>query len=685
MCYFFMLERNPHIIDHLLEYALTIPDSTAFIILEDGESIVQRITYKELAAKVTELASSLVTQDLRSKRVLLVYQDIMEFIVCFLAVQYSGIIPVPVPYAKGSKQIERLTGIIKDAGAAAILCNSDSVIPIQKGLGVLLEAGNVQIIPTDVPYTTGGGSINLKPLYNDTAFIQYTSGSTSKPKGVVITATNLMHNQLLLKKTFGCNKHSVIFSWLPFHHDMGLIGNILHALYIGCTCVIMSPFHFIQKPQRWLKAISNYKITHSGGPNFAYDLCVNKISPDELAELNLTSWKVAYNGSEPVRFETMQRFAGYFKQRGFDIQSFSPCYGLAEATLLVSGNKLNEAPAALMVDKHSGYGSRILLKEKPDSNTRLLVSSGSVAPGMEVIIISPQVGLQSKELEGGEICISGESVSKGYWNKDNGDFFYVFDGKRYLRTGDLGFVYQNKLFVLGRLKEMLIIRGRNFYPYDVEQIVWECHPAVEPNGVAVFSLTDSEEEFVIAAEIKRALLKTIDAETIIHAIETAVVGSLGIRAFDIILIVPSGIPRTTSGKLQRMKCKDLYAQEAFQLIESKSNLSKKPLEQTANSLLLQKVLHYGDPDSIKSYLMHQIESKIGRMSADILSLETALTDIGIDSIRAMELVNTINKELHLHIDASKIFQDNRLLTLITVIENMLWLKSKQPCGKELTI
>jgi acyl-CoA synthetase (AMP-forming)/AMP-acid ligase II/acyl carrier protein len=685
MCYFFMQRSNRHIIDHLLEHARTIPHNTAFVVLEDGEATEQKVSYSDLAVSVKNMASILTAHQLRGKRVLLVYQDSLEFIVSFLAVQYAGIIPIPVSFAKGTKQVERLTSIVADAGASAILSTLNLVAQIEKGLGALLDDGNLKIISTDDLQAVRGTSIDPEPLFNDIAFIQYTSGSTGRPKGVVVTASNLMHNQFLLKDTFRCDESSVIFSWLPFHHDMGLIGNILHALFIGCKCIVMSPLHFVQRPQRWLEAISNYKVTHSGGPNFAYDLCVSKISKENLAGINLASWKVAYNGSEPVHFETMQRFASYFKQCGFSLHSFFPCYGLAEATLLVAGKKIDEAPAALSIDKHTGSKTKVLLGEKPLTAARHVVSSGFVTSGMEVKIFSPGSMLECGELEEGEICISGDSVTAGYWNKDNSTVFHVIGDKRYLKTGDLGFLYQDELFVQGRLKEMLIIRGRNFYPYDIELAASACSDAVEPNGVAVFSLPDKEDQFVIVAEIKKASLTAINAETIINTIETAVISSLGIAPHDILLTTPFGIPRTTSGKLQRVKCKDVYANHGFQVISSKLTLVKKPIDHHAHSTMLQKLLHRADFDTIKTYLLHKIESKVGKISSSTISHETDLTDMGLDSIRAMELVNVINKDLSINMDASKIFQNNSLSSLVTVIENMLWLKSSQPYGKRLTI
>jgi acyl-CoA synthetase (AMP-forming)/AMP-acid ligase II/acyl carrier protein len=684
-----MRNKENNIIDYLKEHALSSPNKTAFIIVENGEMTERKISYLELSMRVEKLAAHLTSEQLQGKRALLVYQDILEFIISFLAATWSGIIPVPVPYVKGTKQLARLLKIMEDAQVDTLLCTHYSIAHLKQGLSALPQSGKMEIIPTDTDHDQGAlqskRNRKAKRVHDKIAFIQYTSGSTGNPKGVVITAKNLLHNQQLIKDTFGCDGESVIFSWLPFHHDMGLIGNILHTIYIGCTCIIMPPFHFIQTPGKWLEAISTYKVTHSGGPNFAYDLCVNAIPRAEAAKLDLSTWKVAYNGSESVRADTIQRFASHFKSAGFRQNAFFPCYGLAEATLLVAGLKKTPAATTLFIDGEGTIDGKIIISAEGGPGAKPIVSSGGIAIGMECKIFSIAGPRECAELEEGEICIAGDSVTAGYWNKDNNAFFYDFGARRFMRTGDLGFLYDGELFVHGRLKEILIIRGRNFYPQDIEQIVSECDTAIETNGVAIFSIDNQEEKFVIVAEIKKTLIKGLSAENIISQIDNLVHGSLGISPYDIILTTPLGIPRTTSGKLQRVKCKDNYQDNAFTVIASKLGLAQKWVKKERNSLLATEVLRARDYNTIKGYLIDIIESKFSQLPIDPLNDRSDLTALGIDSLRAMELINAVNKDLAVNMDATTVFRDNTLSGLIHVIENLLWLKYEQPTGKEIII
>jgi acyl-CoA synthetase (AMP-forming)/AMP-acid ligase II/acyl carrier protein len=698
-----MQHNKAHLINYLLDHSLTSPLKTAFIIVEDGERAEKRISYQELASRVMALAARLHDRQLAGKRVLLVYQDILEFIIAFLACQHAGITPVPVSYVKGNKQIARLLNIIDDAHVSAIFCAEYSIAHLQRGLQSFLEQGKMEIFATDAdhagnPFQPGERpglyqmpglhqkpELIQKPAIHEIAFIQYTSGSTGKPKGVVITGRNLLHNQQLIKSAFGCDQSSVIFSWLPFHHDMGLIGNILHTLYVGCTCVLLSPFHFMQSPKRWLQGISDYKATHSGGPNFAYDLCVDKITPEELSSLDLSGWKVAYNGSEPVRTGTIQRFSHYFKPTGFKISSFCPCYGLAEATLLVSAHTNEKPPVTIHIERDLTAKGKFKMTDEGNATARSVVGSGKVAPGMKVKIVSLQEDRECGDLEEGEICIRGDSVTRGYWNKDNSDVFIDLAGKAFLKTGDLGFSYHGELFVHGRLKEMLIVRGRNFYPADVETVIHSCHTAIETNGVAVFSIDGEEEDIVIAAEIKRTRLKDLDVQNIISSIDKATHGSFGISPYDIVLTTPLAIPRTTSGKLQRIKCKDNYQSKNITVIGSKLGRSDKLLKREKDTLLLAEVLRHGHHDVIQAYLVDLIAYKTGiRMDMPVQD-QVDLTELGLDSLRATELVNAVNKDLGINIDTTKILPDNTLYGLVNTIENMLWLKSKQPVGKEIFI
>lgn len=669
---------------YLLLHSSIYPHKIAFVILENEGSAERKICWWELELKVKIAASQLTLKNLPGKRAVLIYQDILEFIVSFLACQYAGIIAVPVPYAKGSKQLSRLMAIVNDAQASAVLCTRYSVQHLQQSLGNV-AADDIEIIVTDTTFSPEEVHLNPPVAANEIAFIQYTSGSTGNPKGVVISSCNLIHNQRLIKDTFGCDQQSVIFSWLPFHHDMGLIGNILHTVYVGCTCILMSPSRFIQTPKKWLQAISDYKVTHSGAPNFAYDLCVNKITPGELEKLDLSNWKVAYNGSEPVRYETLQKFSNHFKAAQFNLNAFYPCYGLAEATLLVSGKKQHQQPTVIFIDKQSVGAGVVRIINKEESNAWPIVSAGKVAGETALAIISTHQVQRCGELEAGEICISGKSVTNGYWNKDNSETFYELDGKRFLRTGDLGFIYKGELFVHGRLKEMLIIRGQNVYPYDIEQMVANSDPAIEINGVALFSIHDFDEEFVIVVEIKRALINNLDKESLIHTIDKIVSGSFGVSPFDIVLTTSFGIPRTTSGKLQRTKCRDSYRSNAFNVIASKSGLSRKIAKREKNVFLLHEVIRESSTVNIKAYVIDIIESKVGALPEKRLHDNTELTEIGVDSLRAMEIINTINKDLSIEMDITKVYQHNSLAGLIGTIESMLWLKVDHLSGNEIII
>ncbi|MCB2407702.1 AMP-binding protein [Hymenobacter lucidus] len=677
------LEWN--IINCLATHSIDFPDKPAFVFLEDGEGQERVVSFSQLFTRVQQLGSDLLNRHPQGKRALLVYQDAVEFTVSFLACQYAGVTAVPVFLAKGSKQLARFTNLMQDAQASAILTGAQLEAQIRQGLPEFINAQAIVLITTDsvvastiqppVPAGEAGA----------VAFLQYTSGSTGKPKGVVVTSANLMHNQLLIKNTFGCDEQSVIFSWLPFHHDMGLIGNILHTIYVGCTCVLMSPYHFIQMPLRWLKGIAKYKATHSGGPNFAYDHCVSKIPPEEIARLDLSSWKVAYNGAEPVRVDTIQRFCSTFAAAGFSSAAFYPCYGLAEATLLVAGSKATQEPEPLFIKKEK---NGILLADKNDLSAKAVVSSGQVAEGMALRVLALNTGRECGELEEGEICIAGDSVSSGYWAKNNAEYFVDVQGQRFLRTGDLGFLYQGQLYVHGRLKEMLIFRGENLYPYDIEQSVAQSHPALENNGVSVFAYSPAagaEDEVVIVAEVRRTSMPGLDGAAVIAAIEKAVSGTFGIQAYDIVLTTVLGIPRTTSGKLQRVRCQDIYRQQGFQVLESKRGLAKSRVEQEPDMVLRQAVLENGNYATIKSYLLDLIAAKTGTPQVTSSGDDLELTEMGIDSVRAMELLNTISRDLSINMDASKVFQDNTLLGLVTAIESMLWLKSGQNSGKSLII
>ncbi|OQP61095.1 hypothetical protein A3860_05085 [Niastella vici] len=634
--------------------------------------------FSDVWRNVAALSQYLSTLHLKSQRALLVYRDAGQFIIPFLACLHEGIVAVPVPFPRGTKQLSRMVGIFMDAEATAVMCCSGDFHLIGAILADKSENSRPEIIFTDGERATGNYA-GLEQKDNETAFIQYTSGSTAEPKGVVIGQGQIMHNQQLITQAFGCDGDSVILSWLPFHHDMGLIGNILHAVYTGCCCVLMPPMSFIQRPLLWLENISRLGVTHSGGPNFAYDLCLEKISAEERDKLNLSRWRVAYNGSEPVRESTIRRFTDFFEPAGFEPGAFYPCYGLAEATLIVSGSKEHRAPGFLTI----GQGrekEKIAFADKPAPLTRTVVSAGKILDGMEVKLLSDGGGTVSSDLEEGEICISGNSVSPGYWNKDNQSCYYFEGHRRFFRTGDQGFIYNNELFITGRIKEMLIIRGKNFFPYDIEYAIACCDPRIEGNGVAVFSI-ETDQLPVAVVEVKRTSVAGLDAAQLVGVINDEIVAVFGFSPYDIVLVPPRELPRTTSGKIRRTLCRELYEEKSFMQLGSWQQLMNSREED--NRHLLNMVMTRRDEESVRNYLLDLIGRKT-EVSKDAFDGETELAALGIDSIGTIELVNRINTQLHINLDVADLFRARTLNGMVNLIEKVLWLKSAGQ-GNEITI
>ncbi|RLJ72742.1 AMP-binding protein [Pedobacter alluvionis] len=673
------------ILDCLSYFSEETPEKKAFVFLKSAIATEECISYAGLYLKVRRLSMGIAAIVGVGKPVFLIYQDAYEFLVTFLACQQAGLIPVPLPYLKGDRQLERLVPIQHDINAAAILCNAKVRDSIESSLFKFEEIEDLLLLATDELSISSLVGREIAVPHHEISFVQYTSGSTGNPKGVIVSTESLLHNQKLLQETFGCNAQSVIFSWLPFHHDMGLIGNILHTIYTGSTCILMPPMDFIQTPLKWLQYISMYKVTHSGGPNFAYDLCVDKIAASACKDIDLSSWKVAYNGAEPVSNDTMIRFSKHFKDSGFDYDAFYPCYGLAEATLLVSGRNAKKSPQEMIRVTRNTKNNRKALLDTIGENTRLLISSGTVAPEMDVRLFSPEGSSITDENLEGEVCIAGKSVTKGYWNKPEEHLFYHAEGIRFLRTGDLGFLIHNELFISGRLKEMIIIRGQNFYPGDIEQHVSKLNEAIGLNGVAAFLLPGTESRLVIAIEIKRTAIQELDKVALIKKADGIVNGIFGIDPYNILLISPLGIPRTTSGKLQRTKCAELYHQNLFKIIKAKIDQHEKPVSEAGIGLLIEEVKQLGDYESIKKYLLLVIRLKVNGLNISDLNENSDLTESGLDSLRAMELINTINKDLNIYIDTTLMFQANTLPGLIGLIENMLWLKNEQSSGKEIIL
>jgi acyl-CoA synthetase (AMP-forming)/AMP-acid ligase II/acyl carrier protein len=669
---------------YLAHYAGTSPAKVVFTYLEEEEAATCAITYAGLNERVSTLARHLAGRGLAEQRAMLLYAEGLEFIVAFLACLRAGVTAVPMFLPRGSKHMARLTTILDDSRSSAILTSGKYRSRIHTGLPEL----GIPLIATDEPlqavaFQEQSPALDTAP--NAIAFIQYTSGSTGRPKGVMVSHQNLLHNEQLIQQAFGCDEDSIIGSWLPFYHDMGLIGNILHTVFTGGRGVLMSPFYFLQKPRRWLQAISDYRVTHSGGPNFAFDLCVDRVAADEVAGLDLSCWKVAYNGSEPVRAETLARFRARFRSAGFQANAFYPCYGLAEATLLVAGGKTSPEYRTLAVDAELLTTNQLQLIDPAEPTARILVASGRVADGMHVRILDGVTQQAAGELHIGEICLAGASTSAGYWNLDNERIAFAADPtQRYFKTGDLGFFHQQHLYITGRLKELLIIRGKNYYPSDIELAASTAHEAVEKNGVAAFPVEIAGcEELIILAELKRAHARTTDTRRISQAIEHKVLEETGLRAYDVVLVPPFAIPRTSSGKLQRVQCALDYRQTHLAALAQ----ARQPalIDAADYGRRLGKAQQDGTAESIQHYLKLLLASKLLHCPAEQIDANQELTALGIDSLRSMEIVNTLNRDLAIQLDATQLFQVSTVAELAAKIELSLWLNSKQETGKEIIL
>ncbi|MDZ4151835.1 non-ribosomal peptide synthetase, partial [Methylicorpusculum sp.] len=565
------------------------PGRTAYVFLQDGENESGRFSFAELDRRARAIAAKLQSMGMTGERALLLYPPGLDYIAGFFACLYAGLVAVPAS-PPTRRQQSRLLAVFNDAAPAVIMttadlaakyrnefaCGSDAFVAIKaasRDEGVALTIPEPAWFATDNLEAESAGDW-VKPALNanSLAFLQYTSGSTGDPKGVMVSHGNLMANQEAIKQAFGHNERTTVVGWLPLYHDMGLIGNLLQPLYLGSTAILMPPMAFLEKPVRWLKAISNYRANTSGGPNFAYDLCLRKVTAEQMQDLDLSAWSLAFNGSEPVRAATMERFAEKFADYGFRRTSFFPCYGLAEATLFVAGEKLSNSGSVMRAEANPAIRS---------------VACGSAPDYHDIRIVDPETGELCREGQVGEIRVAGPSIAKGYWNRpeqsehtfraratDTADIDHPSAGTRphaekntaqaFLRTGDLGFLDNHRLYITGRIKDLIIIRGRNFYPQDIEQALTGEIQALVPDACVAFSIShEDEEQLIVVAEITRAAMRSGNFKAIAAVMRKVLAEVSELAAAELVLVQPGTVPKTSSGKIRRQPCKQLYMENSL--------------------------------------------------------------------------------------------------------------------------
>lgn len=557
------------LIDKLLFRANNQGDRPLYYFLDTRGREYARLTYASLLTAVQQLATWLTDKTASGDRVAIQLPTSPEFVITFFACLYTNRIPVPLSSPNRKHNCEHYQRIFTDCDASLIVTDA-SVRDLfdKEGLSASLP---IQIFPSIETLDSLLSPIDRQS--NEIGFLQYTSGSTSFPKGVIVSHENIIANQKMIQRTFGHSSNSIGLAWVPLFHDMGLIGSIFQPLYVGFPCYFMSPVTFLQRPKLWLKTISDKKVTTTGGPNFAYDLCIQRIDPASLADLSLSSWDVAYNGAEHIKLQTLEHFSNTFAPYGFRKSAFLPCYGLAEATLIVSGTDKSEEPLALTIPCS---GDEVLDADASQhkGNTRTVVSNGQVMPELSLRIVNPQTLKECPSHHIGEIWIAGPSITRGYWQQPdkNQETFVYSDGLRFLRTGDLGFLdSQQRLYITGRLKDLIVIDGKNYYPQDIEETVKLSHPAFSEVNCAVFSIAGTyAQKLVVVSEVVRQFAQQIDryADEIKQAVQTAVYNHYQLTVHDTVLLPSNRIPRTTSGKIQRQRTKLLYLLQQLETLET---------------------------------------------------------------------------------------------------------------------
>ncbi len=666
--------------------ALHQPKQLAFTFLQDGETESGSFTYEELDCRSRAIAAHLQSRHLQGERALLLYPAGLDYLAAFLGCLYAGVIAVPAYPPRNVRNTPRIQAIAADAEVAIALTDGatlDRIKPLFETTGHLFA----QWLITDQLADEDASGWQDPLLPDDTlAFLQYTSGSTGTPKGVMLCHRNLLANLSRMFEYLECSPVSKIVSWLPLFHDMGLIYGGLQPIYGGIPCVMMPPASFTHRPYRWLRAISHYRATISGGPNFAYELCLHKITPEQRDTLDLSRWDLAPNGAEPIRQATLERFAAMFAACGFRPETFYPTYGLAEATLMASGGRKQALPVVKTIQAAALEQNQVVDASSADSDTRTLLGCGSTLQHQRIAIANPatHVGLSDGEI--GEIWVAGPSIGQGYWNRpdataatfaahlsDSGD-------GPFLRTGDLGFLEGGELFITGRVKDLIIIRGRNLYPQDIELTSEQSHPALRFGGVAAFSIeVNQEEQLVVVQELEFRQKPNLD--DVASAIREAVVADHEVQVYAVVLIKPGTIAKTTSGKIQRRACRAAYLADELKVLH-RSILRADASEQTATShvtapiapeLTRATLLNAPAPDrlTLLTQYLQQVAGRSLQIPAQDIELNQPLSGLGLDSITGFDLKNQLESCLGVQVSIADLLAGATVSQIATQMAQQL--------------
>lgn len=657
------------LVDVLRYWANTQPTTVAYYFTDGETDDDTSLTFAELDHAARAVAVKILETHKPGSRGLLLYPPGVEFVVGFFGCLYAGCVAVPAYPPRRNRKGARIQGIAEDCQAQFALTTTDTIKQIRKDEGTRAETEFLDFLGTDSVDRSLAIQFSDVPIPgSDLAVLQYTSGSTGQPKGVMLTHCNLIRNCEMIASLFDETHSSIGVSWLPMYHDMGLVGGVLSPMYMGLSMALMSPMSFMQRPVRWLRAISKFKATTSGGPNFAYQLCVDKVSDEEMHGLDLSHWRLAFNGAEPVRASTLEQFSRKFERVGFSHTSHFPCYGMAETTLIVTGGPRQTPPVIKHFDGRRLDARLVTPVSETTPDARGLVGCGRATENEQVLIVDTETLNILPENAIGEIWVSSPSVGQGYWEKpeQTGTTFgaKTADGAGpYLRTGDLGFWSEGQLYVAGRVKDLIIVRGVNRYPQDIEQTVEECHESISSSAAAAFA-DDSgpRERLIITVEVQRSLED--DWNPVVQAIRRSVTQSHELPPDAVVLVRHGSLPRTSSGKIQRHACLRDFREGNLRVIHQWLSWDEELPEQmpmiaaatvddirsgfsrTPGTSSTPQHKKTRDPDAEVVELVKRAVKGVAQERAKLLDLDTNIViDLGLDSLERLQIAHVLESSV----------------------------------------
>lgn len=658
------------LVDVALRNAERLGNSAAFVFLDSELNENQRLTFAALDLQARSIAVGLREHARQGDRVLLNVGSQSALISAFFGCLYAGMIAVPAvpPTSRRTAQTRRWMALAADCDARIAIADA-SPVP------------NPQLPEEPAAHLPSCRTLSLAEVTADPqqwrrpalsadalAFLQYTSGSTSAPKGVMITHANVLANQELIKERFRHDARSIFLSWLPLQHDMGLIGHVMQPLYLGVTSYLLSPMTFLGRPVQWLRAVSRFRATTSGGPNFGYQYCVDRIRAQDLQQLDLSDWRTAYIGAEPIRADTLELFAAKFRAFGFRRRAFLPCYGLAEATLFVCGSEQGAEPIVKSFTRDARppgmpaiYTAAMFGQRAAQTTTVRVVSCGPLATHSGVEIVDPSTCLRCEPGVVGEIWVSGASVASGYWQRNEesaafGARLHDEPGASYLRTGDLGFSADGQLFISGRAKDLIIIRGRNFAPQDIEASARRTEPVLPADACAAVAVErDNAEQLVVIQEVTRAMLRGADQSATLRGMWHSIITDHGVAPFEIVMIKPGALPRTTSGKIQRGLARELYERERLEVVQRlRANVEFDRAGLNTD---------YVAPATELERALVSLWSEALRLPAEAIGTADHFFDLGGDSIAIVQLQARIQQTLQISAASADLFSCRNIAAL----------------------